>query len=105
MLEELKRNSKQESLYTQEYFFYINSIASKLIFAQENQGKRIALEVKSDNEAISKAIEFEKDSIRYYDAMKEAISEGERNVLKEIIHEEELHLEKLVSLRTNFDKG
>ncbi len=105
MLEELHKKAGQESLYTQEYSAYIKSIASKLVFSQENTGIEIAQEMKSDKQAIEKAIEFEKDSIRYYNAMKEAVSEGEKNVLEEVVHEEEVHLEKLSGLLAGLENA
>jgi rubrerythrin len=85
--------------YPQEYFAYMNALASDHIFTKERQGEKIAKAVKSDIEAIGLGIGFEKDSILFYEGMKRIMHENDKLVVDKLIIEEQNHLKALHDLR------
>ena len=50
-------------------------------------------------EAIDLGIKFEKDSILFYQEMRQALSEKDRGMLDKVIEEEKSHLNKLMEIR------
>lgn len=87
------------SAYPGEYFAYMNALASGYVFTQKEKGKIIAESIKSDKEALKRAIGFEKDSIVFYEGMKRVVPEYDQNILKELIAQEESHLAQLTLVR------
>ncbi len=78
---------------------YMKSLAAEHIFTQANKGKEVADKVQDDKEAIDLGIQFEKDSIVFYEAMKKAVREHEHKILDELITQEKDHLLKLSEIR------
>lgn len=85
--------------YSDEYFSYMNALASDYVFTQKNKGEEIAKKIKSENEAVNLGIGFEKDSIIFYEGMKKAVSACDQKVIDELIAQEESHLRQLVELK------
>lgn len=85
--------------YPQEYFAYMNSIASGHIFTQKDKGKETAKSVKNEIEAVNLGIRFEKESIIFYEEMKKIIPEKEIKPLEGLIREEEKHLADLTNIK------
>ena len=69
------QNYEPQEAFPQEYFSYMNALASDHVFTQKNKGKELAESVKDDSEAVDLAITFEKDSIIFYDDMKSLVKE------------------------------
>jgi len=90
--------------YPQEYFSYMNALASQYIFTQKNRGKEIAVHTRSDEEAIGLGIGFEKDSIIFYEGMEKIVPPPDRHVVKELLIQEKEHLVKLTSLQDSMIK-
>ena len=65
-----KCSYEPQGAYPDEYFAYMNALASGYIFTKENKGKEIASGVKNDKEAIDLGIKFEKESILFYEGMR-----------------------------------
>jgi rubrerythrin len=87
--------------YPAEYFAYMNALASEYIFTRKSKGKEIAQKTKSDIQAIGLGIGFEKDSIIFYEGMKQVVRKVEREVINELIRQEQRHLQKLIDLKRN----
>jgi len=85
--------------YPQEYFAYMNSIASGHIFTQKDKGRDLAKSVKNEIEAVELGIKFEKESIAFYEEMKKIMPEKEIKPLESLIGEEEKHLADLTSIK------
>ena len=85
--------------YPGEYFSYMNALAGEHIFTQENKGGEIAKNTKSDQEAISLAIGFEKDSIIFYEGMKKVVPQTQHKLIDGLIAQEQEHLRKLSELK------
>ena len=86
--------------YPQEYFSYMNSLASDYVFTKAGTGEEIADKTKSEKEAVELAIGFEKDSISFYEGMKKVVPEEEQKIVDHVIEEEKAHLKKLEELKT-----
>jgi rubrerythrin len=87
--------------YPGEYFAYMNALAGEYIFTQENKGKEIARGIKTDKEAVSLGIGFEKDSIIFYEGMKKVVPDYEQRIVDELILQEQAHLRKLSDLKSS----
>lgn len=85
--------------YPGEYFAYMNALASEHIFTQKDKGKAVAQKIKSDQEAVSMGIGFEKDSIIFYEGMKKVVPDYDLKVLDELIAQEQDHLKQLAELK------
>lgn len=99
ILDKVVRYEPSES-YPGEYFAYMNALAGDYIFTQKDKGREIAKKIKSDKEAIDSGIGFEKDSILFYEGMKQVVLENEHAVLEQLLEQEKSHLRKLSELKT-----
>ncbi|MDD5070729.1 MAG: ferritin family protein [Candidatus Omnitrophica bacterium] len=84
--------------FNDEYFAYMKSIADEHVFTKAAKGKEIAKSTKTPQQAISIAIVFEKDSIKFYDEMKKAVIAKEHPIIDELIENEYQHLKILEDL-------
>jgi len=99
----LNKTEKYEpsGLDADEYFAYMDALASEYVFIQKDKGEQIAKTVKSDKEAVNMGIGFEKDSIIFYEGMKKAVPEYDLKILDELIMQEQGHLRILSDLKKN----
>lgn len=82
-----------------EYYAYMNSLASQHVFTQKDKGREIAKSIKTDQEAIDKGISFEKDSIVFYEGIKRVVPAHDHKIVDSLIEQEKSHLEKLTELK------
>lgn len=85
--------------YPGEYELYLQALAGENIFKKEADLKKMAQELKSDSQAIDLGIGFEKDSIIFYNEMKNFVNRADFAIIEKIIAEEKEHLLKLFSLK------
>ena len=85
--------------YPDEYFAYMNALASQYIFTQEGKGAELARSVKDCEEGIDLGIRFEKDSILLYQEMKELVPDEDKSLVDGLILQEKKHLSRLVDLK------
>ncbi|MFH1395107.1 MAG: ferritin family protein [Candidatus Omnitrophota bacterium] len=85
--------------YPDEYFAYMNALASQYVFTRKNTGKTVAEKLKNSDEALKLGIGFEKDSILFYEGMRQMVSENDRRLIDKLVQEEKNHLKKLCELR------
>lgn len=97
----LDKTEKYEplGLDADEYYAYMNSLASDYVFTQKNKGEEIAKTTKTDKEAIDMGIKFEKDSIVFYVGIKRVVPEYDRKIVEELVNQEQSHLKQLLELR------
>lgn len=98
ILDSIGKNEPPE-LYPDEYFAYMNALASEHVFTKEDKGEEIAKTVKSDMEAVNMGIGFEKDSIIFYEGMKKAVPAYDLALVDELIMQEQGHLRILFDLK------
>ncbi|MCK5160625.1 MAG: ferritin family protein [Candidatus Aureabacteria bacterium] len=96
---ELIRNYEPVESYPGEYFAYLKALAGGYVFTRKNKGSEIAEKIKSDNEAVDLGIKFEKESIVFYEGMKNVVPEKERGVIEALINQEKNHLLKLIEIK------
>jgi rubrerythrin len=85
--------------YPEEYFSYMNSLASEYVFTKKGKGIEIAKTAQDELEAITLGMGFERDSITFYEGMKKAVPESDKKTIDILISEERSHLDKLIDLR------
>ena len=87
---------------TEEYYEYLDALAGEHVFTKKDSGEGVAKSIKTDKEAIEKAISFEKDSIVLFDGMKKVVPVKDHKVIEELIAQEQMHLSKLLSIKKGF---
>jgi len=99
----LNKTEKYEpsGLDADEYFAYMNALASEYVFTQKDKGKEIAKTIKSDQEAVNIGMGFEKDSIIFYEGMKKTVPEYDLKIVDDLIMQEQGHLKMLSDLKKN----
>jgi len=97
----LDKTQKYEplGLDADEYYAYMNALASEYVFTQKNKGEEIAKKIKSDKEAIDMGIGFEKDSIVFYEGINRVVPDYDQKIVNELIVQEGLHLKLLLELK------
>ncbi len=100
----LNKTEKYEpsGLDADEYFAYMNALASEYVFTQKDKGGQVAKTIKNDLEAVNTGIGFEKDSIIFYEGMKKMVPEYDIKVIDELIMQEQSHLRQLSDLKVSF---
>jgi rubrerythrin len=88
-----------EGAYPDEYFAYMNALSNQYVFTKENKGTEIAEKVADYKEGIDIAIGFEKDSILFYEEVKNFVPEKDKEIVEKLINEEKKHLRKLCDVR------
>jgi len=98
ILEKTEENRGQ-GLNSDDYFAYMKSLASGYIFTKENTGGKIARSIRSEGEAVEKAIGFEKESIIFYEGIKKVVPDDDKEIIDFLIAQENEHLYKLTTIR------
>ena len=88
-----------QGLDTDDYFAYMSALAGEHIFTQKNKGEEIAKTIKTDKEAIEKAIGFEEDSIVFYAGMRKIVPDYDGKIIEALIIQEENHLKQLIGMK------
>ena len=96
MRTELDREEITLSGDWQEVSNYLRTISDSHIFSEPDAAIKLATSVKNEKELIENAIQFEKDTLLFFNSIYEEIKDQTvRKILKKIIDEEVLHVEKL----------
>ncbi|MBU1727657.1 MAG: ferritin family protein [Candidatus Omnitrophica bacterium] len=97
----LDKTTKYEpqGMDSDEYFSYMSALASEHIFTQKDKGTEVARAIKSDAEAIEKAIRFEEDSIVFYEGMLKVVPDFDKKIVNELIEQEQCHLKQLIDMK------
>jgi len=85
--------------YPDEYLNYVKALVEENIFTKERAGQLLANKLKTPTAALDTAIGLEKDSILFYNEMKNFVSESEHKPIDEIIQQEKEHLRKLSEIK------
>jgi rubrerythrin len=97
----LDKTQKYEALGldADQYYAYMNALSGEYIFTRANTGEEVARKMKSDREAIDMGIKFEKDSIVFYVGIKKVVPDYDREIIDELVAQEQNHLRQLLGLR------
>jgi len=71
---------------------YLKALAEESIF-DESRKVETVLKIKSEKEVLKFAVEFEYNSIKFYETMKRTIPLKDRKTVNDIINEEKEHME------------
>jgi len=85
--------------YPGEYLNYVKALAEENIFTKERAGQLLLKKPKAPTAALDTAIGLEKDSILFYNEMKNFVLESEHKPINEIIGQEKEHLRKLSEIK------
>jgi len=98
----LEKTAKYEpvGLDADEYYAYMNALASEHVFTQKDKGAEIARQIKNDKEAVQKGIGFEEDSIVFYMAARKIIPQYDQKIVDQLISQEEIHLRQLIDIKS-----
>ncbi len=88
-----------QGLDADDYFAYMSALAGEHVFTEKEKGEKIAKDIKSDKEAIDKAIRFEEDSIVFYSGMKKIVPEFDVKIIEALVMQEESHLKQLLDMK------
>ena len=85
--------------YPGEYSSYIEALISDYALGPKVKGRVMPRKVKDNAQAIDLAIDFEKDSILFYDAMQPLVRAKERKAIGKLIEQEHEHIRRLSQLK------
>lgn len=85
--------------YPEEYFAYMRILADEHVFIQKNKGNELAQKINNNEDAIKMAIEFEKDSILFFEGMKKLVNQKDQKIVENLINQEQNHLRKLSAIK------
>lgn len=88
-----------ELQYGEEGRLYLKALADTKIFADSNEAAHWARGAENPSEALGTAIDLEKDSILFYQEMRNFVRADDRNLVDEIINEEKKHIQTLATLK------
>ncbi len=83
---------------------YMRALIEDRVFASPEEGAEQAQATENPFRAIATAIGFEKDSILFYEAMKELVRPSEAEAIDGVVNEEQGHIRRLVDLRVTLEK-
>ncbi|MFA5310737.1 MAG: ferritin family protein [Candidatus Omnitrophota bacterium] len=89
---------KDEGLVSDDYFAYMSSLASEQVFTKENTGIVIAGSIKTEKAAVEKAINFERESVIFYEGIKKVVPGEDKKIVDYLIEQENMHLRQLTEL-------
>ena len=91
--------------YAEEYQLYLKSLVDSSVFTSVNQAQQRAAKASSETEALDIGIQAEKDSILFYTEMKNLVKPADRQLVLNIIDEEQGHLSQLSQLKQALAKA
>jgi len=85
--------------YAAEYAAYLQALVDSAVFTDDFVTSEMATKTNSDIEAMELAIEAEKDSLLFYDEMRDIMPQRAQPTVNKIIAEEKSHLRQLSELK------
>jgi rubrerythrin len=85
--------------YPQDYFAYLNAIASEYVFTAKAKLKERLKIIESEKDAIEVSLGMEKDSIIFYEEAKKVLKEAEQQLVDKVIEQEKHHVKMLLDLK------
>ena len=88
-----------ELQYAEEGSLYLKALADTKIFADSNEAAQWAKEAQSPVEALLTAVTLEKDSILFYQEMRNFVRKEDRALIDKIMNEEKKHIQTLAKMK------
>lgn len=83
---------------------YLKAIADTEVFTNPHKGSDLAKKVKNEKDAVSLAIDMEKDSLLFYYELQKMIREKDKKIVENLIEQEKSHVRKLTELQGRLGK-
>ncbi|MDY6842647.1 MAG: ferritin family protein [Thermodesulfobacteriota bacterium] len=83
----------------EEYRSHLQTLADLNVFTKDDVVNGLSQKIKNEEEAISFAMSFERDSILFFYEIREMLAESDKKVIEALIDQEKSHLSKLAGLR------
>jgi rubrerythrin len=81
-----------------DYLAYLQVTVQSAFFEGEDKALAAAEDVASEQEAIRKAMGFEKETLLFFHDLRDMVSAGDKATLTKIINEEKKHLRRLADM-------
>ena len=91
--------------YAGEHDTYLEAVASTHMFVEDGVGAKLAKQAADDADAIRVAMQFEKDSVLLFDALKPLVPPKEKPRVDALINQEKGHMIKLAQLAVELKKA
>lgn len=85
--------------YPGEYEEYLKALVDNHVFAADNSGEKALAMVKNEIDALNIAMGFEKDTILFFQELRDLVSEKDQSTIDRLIDEEKSHLRKLAIVK------
>ncbi len=82
----------------EEYLGYMSVLAEDLVFPAPEVARKMAADLPDERAALARALDFEKESILYFNEMRNAVREEDLHILTALIDEERKHLKLLADM-------
>ena len=83
---------------------YIKALAEKNVFTKKDAANDMVKNIKTPFDAINLALNFERDSILFFNEIKSFVSQDNRDLINKLIKEEHDHIVKLHNLENQLKK-
>ncbi len=97
-LRESLRGYEPVESYPGEHAAYMEALADRNVFTKEGAGRELAQKISSSRQAVELALEFEKESILFFEGLRPLLAREGREVVDRLIEEEKRHIVKLREL-------
>ena len=98
MLERMKPARSLPSDIYDEYQVYVQAALDNALFAGPDKALSLAEQAQDQESAIRAALGFEKDTLLFFYDVRDMVSEGEQEIISDIIREEKKHLRRLARM-------
>jgi len=103
-LKEALANYRPVESYPGEHAAYMEALAEKNVFTKRDVGRKLAQQVTSPHEAVETALEFEKESILFFEGMRRLLPQEGQETVDRLIAEEKRHIVRLKELEESLGK-
>lgn len=88
--------------YAEEASLYLKALADTKVFTDSSEAVQWAKEARSTSEILLTAIALEKDSILFYQEMRNFVRNQDRDLVDRIINEEKKHIRTLAKVKEEY---
>ena len=81
-----------------QYLVYLQATVQSAFFQGQDKALSLAQQVTGEEEALRMAIGFEKETILFFHDLRDMVSDADKKIIKRIIDEEKLHLQRLAEM-------
>ena len=95
----VKKGRPGTFMESEEYGLYLEALADEHVFRADGSGEKMARKAKGKIGGLDIGIQFEKDTILFFEELCGLIHAKDRSVIDRLISEEKAHLKKLLDMK------